>query len=159
MRIRPANIADAPLATKVIRTAFHGVAQRFGLDADNCPTHPSNCHPEWIERALQRGGRYWLLENDGQAIGCASLMPRDNRECGLERLAVLPEQQRRGHGRMLVEHVLDVARELNMRKLQAGIIAAHTELAAWYRRLGFNDEHRAHVAHLPFEVLYMARKL
>ena len=159
MRIRPADITDAPFAAKVIRTAFQDVAERFGLDADNCPTHPSNCRPEWIEKALRRGGRYWLLENSGQMVGCVSFMPRDDCECDLERLAVLTGQRCRGSGRRLVEHAVNEARELKMRKVQVGIIAAHTELAAWYRRLGFIDTRRAQIAHLPFEVLYMARKL
>ena len=79
--------------------------------------------------------------------------------CYLERLAVIPAQQRLGFGRALVDHVLDAARLLGARQVDIGIIAEHFELKEWYKKIGFVEQRKAHFPHLPFEVLFMSKTL
>jgi N-acetylglutamate synthase-like GNAT family acetyltransferase len=157
--IRPANAADISRIVEIIRTAFYGVAVRFSLTEDNCPKHPSNCKGSWIEEALEKGARYFLLEVDEISYGCVALEQDSSEVCYLERLAVIPAQQRRGYGRALVEHILYEARVLGVQQVDIGIIAAHTELKDWYRKIGFVDQKTATFPHLPFEVLFMSKTL
>ena len=42
--------------------AFRGVAERFGLTDENCPRHASNCTADWIEKDMDRGVTYFVLE-------------------------------------------------------------------------------------------------
>lgn len=51
MHIREANSRDSILSG-LIRDAFRGVAETFGLTRENCPKHPSNCTDEWIENEI-----------------------------------------------------------------------------------------------------------
>lgn len=51
MHIREANSQDSILSG-LIRDAFRGVAETFGLTRENCPKHPSNCTDEWIENEI-----------------------------------------------------------------------------------------------------------
>ena len=155
IKIRPAEKNEAPVLAGIIRQAFAGVAQRFGLTPENCPKHPSNCTDEWIANDRQRGAVYYLLEFDGAAVGCVALEKAQAGMCYLERLGVLPSQRRGGLGRRLVEHVFAMARQMDAGRLGIGIIAAQDELKTWYQTLGFVEKGVKHFEHLPFDVLFM----
>jgi N-acetylglutamate synthase-like GNAT family acetyltransferase len=157
--IRPAIIKDTPVLVRIIRNAFHEVAVRFGLNQDNCPKHPSNCKPDWIEDAMAKGVRYFILDGEGFPCGCVALEQAGPEVCYLERLAVLPDQQRRGYGRALVDYGLDTASGLGSKQVDIGIIAGQTELKEWYKKIGFVEQRKAHFPHLPFEVLFMSKTL
>ena len=88
----------------LIRASFADVAGRFDLTPENAPTHPSNCTPEWILTAMGKGVAFLLLESPQGAVGCVAVERADREVCYLERLAVLPEYRRKGHGRELVGH-------------------------------------------------------
>jgi len=157
--IRKANEADIPRMVEIIREAFYEVAVRFGLNQANCPKHPSNCKADWIQDALAKGARYFILNSEGLSCGCVALEQANPEVCYLERLGVLPAQQRRGYGRALVDRVLDEARLLGSHQVEIGIIADHTELKDWYKKIGFVDQKKATFPHLPFEVLFMSKTL
>jgi N-acetylglutamate synthase-like GNAT family acetyltransferase len=159
MVIRQANRADVPILTEVIRAAFRGVAVRFALTAETCPTHPSNRTTAWIEKELDKGVRYYIGEEGGKACGCVALERANPEACYLERLAVRPECREQGCGKALVDHVLAEARALGARRVEIGIIADQKELGAWYERLGFLPMRTARFDHLPFRVLFMSRPL
>jgi N-acetylglutamate synthase-like GNAT family acetyltransferase len=154
-----AVIADVPVLAEMIRTAFQDVAVRFGLTEANCPRHPSNCQTFWIAGALEEGVHYFVLEADGFPCGCVALEQASSEVCYLERLAVLPAQRRRGYGRALVVHAMAKAKALGVQRVDIGVIAAHTELRDWYRKLGFVDQRTADFTHLPFKVLFMKREV
>ena len=151
--------ADIPTMVQIIRKAFYDVAVRFGLTEDNCPRHPSNCKPDWIEEALTKGVRYFILDSKGLSCGCVALEQAGPEVCYLERLAVLPAKQHRGYGRALVDHALDKAGVSGAHRVDIGIIAAHNELKDWYRKIGFVEQKKATFPHLPFEVLFMSKAL
>jgi len=157
--IRDAAPADVPELVEIIRTAFRDVALRFDLTPENCPRHPSNCHQSWIEDALGKGVRYFILDAEGGSCGCVALEQASSETCYLERLAVLPTHRRRGYGRALVVHALAEARALGVKGVEIGIIAAQTELRNWYRKLGFIDQKTASFPHLPFQVLFSSKSL
>jgi N-acetylglutamate synthase-like GNAT family acetyltransferase len=154
--VRQSDTADIPRMIEIIKTAFFEVAARFGLTEANCPKHPSNCKASWIEEAMGKDARYFLLEADRLPCGCVALEQASPEVCYLERLAVIPAQQRRGYGRILVDHVLHEARVFGARQVDIGIIAAQTELKDWYKGIGFVEQKTATFPHLPFEVLFMS---
>ncbi|MBU0516964.1 MAG: hypothetical protein KJ621_19590, partial [Proteobacteria bacterium] len=81
MNIRQSWPDDAARLAALIQESFRDVAGRFGLTEDNAPTHPANCRPEWIETAMAKGVRYFVLERGGEPIGCVAL-ERAGREAG-----------------------------------------------------------------------------
>ncbi len=153
--IRRAGLGDAADLARLIACAFQEVARRFALTPGNAPTHPSNCRPEWVASDLDRGVSYFLASRDQAGLGCVALESASPEICYLERLAVHPDVQRQGLGARLVEHALAEARSLGAERVSVGIIAAHTELVEWYRRLGFLLGESRHFEHLPFEVRFM----
>lgn len=157
--IRPAAVEDANLLAALIRESFAGPAKEFGLTPENAPTHPSNCTPEWIDEALGKGVKYYLLVEDGVPCGCVAMEIPDPEFCYLERLAVLPEHRRKGFGRMLVQHVLDQAWAEGLRRVEIAIIAANTDLQRWYEKQGFVVTSTKSFPNLPFEVSFMSLDL
>lgn len=154
--IRTGTRADVDILVEVIQNSFQDVAERFGLTPQNSPTHPSNCRPEWLLREMNRDVTFYILENKGQPAGCAALEKINDEVCYLERLAVLPGERRQGFGEVLVKHVLSEARQLDVYRVQIGIIAEHTELHDWYEKLGFEDVESRKFPQLVFPVTFMA---
>jgi GNAT superfamily N-acetyltransferase len=168
--VKEAGAHEAALLAGIIRDSFRDVTERFGLTAETCPAHPSNCTEEWVTQALAKGVSYYLLTDDGRPVGCGALecvalecvaLECAALECAsgelgyLERLSVLPAHRRRGFGRALVEHVRAEAKRRGLRRLQVGIIADDARLREWYERLAFLPTGTKRFAHLPFEVLFM----
>ena len=137
-KIRICTKEDSRILAEIIRKSFQGVAERFGLTEENAPRHPSNCTVDWVQKDMERGVTYFAIENRNRVVGCVALQRANSEACYLERLAVLPNHRRRGFGKALVEHALSEAKGLGVSCVSIGIIAEHTELKDWYKRLGLS---------------------
>jgi len=157
--IRRCTQKDTGVLVDTIRESFRDVAERFGLNEENAPRHPSNCIAEWIQREMRRGVTYFILESENLVSGCVALEIASSEACYLERLGVLPNQRRHGFGKALVRHVLSEAKLLGALHVHIGIIAEDTELEAWYKRLGFIEAETKEFPHLPFRVTFMSHNL
>ena len=155
-QIRTCTRDDIHELVETIRGAFRDVAGRFGLTEENCPRHPSNCRADWIEKDMDRGVTYYVLENKNRIVGSVALELVRPGLCNLERLAVLPDQRRRGFGRALVSHVFSEAERLGCNTVRIGVIAGQEDLKDWYRGLGFVETETRDFAHLPFRVSFMS---
>jgi GNAT superfamily N-acetyltransferase len=154
-QIRKCTSEDVGVLAETIRGSFRGVAERFGLTEQNCPRHASNCTADWIENDMDRGVTYFVLESEGRAVGSVALERAKPEVCYLERLAVLPDQRKRGFGKALVSHVLSEAGALGCHRVGIGVIADQAELKDWYRGLGFVETENREFPHLPFLVTFM----
>jgi N-acetylglutamate synthase-like GNAT family acetyltransferase len=155
-KIRICTEEDAQVLAETIRKSFQDVAERFSLTQENAPRHPSNCTVDWIRKNMEDGVTYFAMENENHVVGCVALEWANTEVCYLERLAVLPDQRRRGFGKALVEHVLSEAKLLGVNYVSIGIIAEQTELKNWYRGLGFVEGENKEFPHLPFCVTFMS---
>jgi ribosomal protein S18 acetylase RimI-like enzyme len=155
MQIRDTSINDAALLAGIISESNRDVAERFGLNGDNCPKHPSLCTEDWVLADFARGERYFILEDEGSAIGCVAYENPSEGLAYLNRLSVLPGHRRRGAGEQLVRHVIDLARSSQIETISIGIIAANEELKRWYLKLGFIEGETKTFPHLPFAVCYL----
>ena len=157
--IRDATSDDVTLLTILIRNSFHDIAERFNLTPQNCPTHPSNCKTEWIESALKKGIKYYILEIKNIPCGCVALERAHSDVFYLERLSVLPQFRRNGFGEVLLNHALNEAKKLGAHRVEIGIISDHIELKEWYKKFGFFVKNETQFEHLPFKVTFMSRDL
>jgi N-acetylglutamate synthase-like GNAT family acetyltransferase len=155
-KIRICTKEDARVLAETIRKSFLDVAERFGLTQENAPNHPSNCTVDWIRKDIEGGVTYFAIENKNHVVGCVALERANAEVCYLERLAVLPDQRRRGFGKALVNHALSEAKLLGVNYVSIGIIAEQTELKDWYKGLGFVEGESKEFPHLPFRVTFMS---
>ena len=153
--IRRATPDDKALLTDLIRQSFSDVAARFSLTPENCPAHPSNYTLARIDGDFARGVVYYILAHGRQPAGCVALEIASPEICYLERLAVLPEKRKTGIGKALVDHFLARAKMRGARTVSIGTISDHSELNAWYRKIGFIEGDTKTFPHLPFSVTFM----
>ncbi len=159
MIIREANEMDVDALVTLLRDSFRDVAERFGLTVENCPMNLAFCTEQRIRSDLERGLRYYILEQDSQLCGCVALEKAGPDVCYLERLAVLPEHRKKGYGRVLVDQIFDQARRIGAEMVEIGIIAEDTELRDWYGKFGFVYKSTKRFDHLPFVVAFMSAEL
>jgi len=156
--IREATCDDADLLARLIRDGFRTVAARLGLTREICPRHPAITETPLVLELLDKGNRFFVLQEDGRACGCVGLERPDPETVHVRRLAVLPECRGRGHGRRLMEHALAEARRLGARRATLGVVGGEAALEQWYARMGFAVTERKHYDDLPFDVTFMARE-
>jgi len=159
MEIREAGRSDIHVLASLIRDSFRDVAERFDLTLENCPTHPSFCTDAWVEKDMDKGVRYFLLELEDRPCGCVAIERAGDEVCYLERLAVLPSCRRRGYGEVLVRKVEEEAKAVGALRLEIGIISTQRDLRDWYAERGFGEKGRKNFEHLPFEVTFMALEI
>lgn len=156
--MRGASPADAELLASVVQRASHDVARNFGLTLSNCPTHPSNCVPEWIEKDMRNGKKYLILETE-KPIGVVAIEKADDNAVYIGRLSVLPAGRNLGFGRRLLAAAEKEAREWGCTRVEIGIIASHSQLKNWHSKSGYTDKATAEFPHLPFNVAFMQKSL
>ncbi len=156
MTIREASAKDLTTIAMLVSESNKDIAEKFGLNADNCPKHPSFCTEAWVKSDLARGERYFILEEDSVPIACVAY---ENPSAGLaylNRLSVLPPYRNRGIGAHLVKYIIQLAQASLIQTISIGVIGEHSDLQRWYRSLGFIDGETKRFPHLPFSVKYMS---
>ena len=94
-------------------------------------------HPQ--EAILDKGGMIFFAQLDHEIVGTASLKPIGDNTYELMKLAVNKNNQGQGIGRLLVEHCLKKARELQVKKI---MLESSTKLVGairLYKKLGFQE--------------------
>lgn len=90
-----------------------------------------------IQHQIRTGKFLYIVARDeGRVIGTLRCRKR-RRYLGLSRLAVLPDYQRHGIGRRLMEWAEDEARRLGLRRLRGEVRAVMPDLLRYYRRMGY----------------------
>lgn len=159
MSIREFAAADLSTVAMLVSESNKSVAAMFGLNAENCPKHPSFCTESWVEAELARGETYFLLDEAAGPVGCVAYESAAPGRAYLNRLSVLPAHRRNGAGERLVRHVVEHARANGVETISIGVIGEYVQLQRWYNKLGFVDGDTSHFAHLPFSVKYMTLSL
>lgn len=156
MQIREAEPEDLAVIAMLVSASNKDVAVKFGLNAENCPRHPSFCTAAWVEADLARGERYFILEERSKAIGCVAYERPSEGLAYLNRLSVLPDARTRDAGAQLVQFIINLANTESVKAISIGVIGEHMDLQRWYSKLGFSPGERKRFPHLAFSVQYMA---
>ncbi len=85
----------------------------------------------------QSGGGVWLVEQDGLVRGSLGLTDEGGGLGKVRWFALESALRGRGLGRQLLGELLDLAREVGMRRLELGTFSALTTAGRMYRRAGF----------------------
>jgi diamine N-acetyltransferase len=159
MKIIPATGQDTAEIAYIVAKANKDVAEKFGLNRDNNPKHPSFYDMEWVLADFERGEEYFLYKEGDKVVGCVAFEQPDARVGYLNRLSVLPEHRGNGIGAKLVGHIFEQGRQKGVEQISIGIIAKHVVLKNWYLGLGFVENGLKEFPHLPFDVLFMKKTL
>ena len=138
--IRPADVGDAPAVARVHvetwRTAYRGL-----LPDDYLAALDEAGYAERWGRTLGAGmGRVYVAEDEGQVVGFASGGRERAGEDGfsgeLYAIYVLQTAERRGHGRRLVQAVVQGLRDLRLSDMVVWVLRDNHHARHFYERLG-----------------------
>jgi len=106
------------------------------------PDDPPHNEPSTVIAAkLAVDDLIFVAEQDGQLIG-ACIAGYDGHRGWLYSVAVLKEQRRGGSGAALVKYAIQSLKEIGCIKVNLQIRPTNTEVAAFYKALGFSVEDR-----------------
>jgi len=88
---------------------------------------------------LARGGRIFMVERDGEAVGCAALIPLSDGGYELAKMTISESARGTGLGRRLMQHCVDAARAAGAPRLYLETNSALAPALALYRSAGFRD--------------------
>lgn len=160
--IRRINQADIGECVRVIRESFLTVADEFGFTAENAPRFTAFAVTE--DRLLdqleaEHRPMAVFVDHKGKIVGYYSLALRENNECELNNLCVLPAYRHHRIGQRLLEDAFTRAREADGVKMSVGIMEENRVLRAWYERMGFVHTGTKKFDFFPFTCGYMERNL
>jgi ribosomal protein S18 acetylase RimI-like enzyme len=104
---------------------------------------PSGRHNDLrnIPSVYQAEGGFWVIVSDEKIIGAAALkiVDRANGIGEVKRMAVLPECQGKGYGRLLLDHIVEEAklRSLDIHRLDT--MKSYEKALNLYRSAGFYE--------------------
>jgi ribosomal protein S18 acetylase RimI-like enzyme len=152
---------DIRAAARILRKANEPVAQKLGFTRENAPTNPAFITAEKLKQQLSEKRDFYMMVRKNEAIGTIAIekAPENNTLYYIERLAVLPEKQGKGYGRLLVQFAFDTIRERGGTSTSVAIINENTGLKEWYSGLGFCETGTRRFDHLPFTVCFMEKAL
>jgi putative acetyltransferase len=128
-----------------IRHVVETVLREHGLDTE----------PDGIDADLEdvvasyqdRGGVFRVLVDDaGEIVGCGGLYPLTGVDAEIRKMYFLPRARGLGHGRRLLEELIARARAGGFERIVLETASRLTTAAALYRRFGFVDTTRDHLA-------------
>src|SRR5207247_2757880 len=114
----------------------NGAVVRYSVMTFNPPAFDANL-TDILGSYLERGGRFWVLVDDGRVVGTVAVVPAGRGACEVKRLYLLPAYRGRGLGRALMEQPLGWATAAGYRQIVAWSDARLTTAHGVYERMGF----------------------
>lgn len=147
MAIRTATAAEADTVRDLVHRAYRKYVAVLGRP----PLPMTADYPALIEE-----GVVWVLTQDGAIVGVLVLLDRSDHLL-LENVAVDPEHQRKGYGKVLLSFAEREARERGYDQIRLYTNALMTGNIALYRSLGYRETHREGAGE--FRRVFMAKSV
>lgn len=139
---RAATDDDVPAVVGLVQSAYRGDASRAGWTTEADLLDGQRADDAMVRALLGAPGSTVLVLDDpagGALLACCHVQVRPDGSCYVGMLAVRPDAQARGLGRVMLGAAEHRARTAGADRLEMTVIAQRAELIAWYQRLGFAD--------------------
>src|SRR5215471_8770759 len=130
--IRRAEMQDVAAIKRIVRAAYEKYISRIG----KLPAPMTDDYDGQVA-----SGNVWVLELHGDLLGLVVLDPKPAYML-IDNVAVIPEKQRSGLGRMLLAFAETTARERGYVEAQLYTNESMHENLAWYTKLGYQETSR-----------------
>lgn len=149
--VRIASPADLVSVREIATTTWHdtygGLFKRATIDA-----FIRRAYSDYRILAAVNDGGLWVLEEDGHVVGYERLSMRG--DVGyVGAIYVLPEAQRHGHGRRLLDTARPWFAARGAKEIRLTVAEQNAAARAFYRRLGFEEREtvRSHLLGEPLQ--------
>ena len=155
--IREVKRDELSACADLIRKSFLTVAEEFGFTKENAPrfTAFSTTEERLIWHMDNERRLMFVDEENGILCGYYSLLLRDNGECELGNLSVLPDFRHRGIGGSLLRHSIETARKNSCTIMRLSIVEENSALRKWYECNGAIHAGTEKYDFFPFTCGYM----
>ncbi len=142
LTLRPATTADIPLIREL---CFQVWPQTY---APMLPAAQIDFMLEWmyspqsLQQQMQSGVTYLLCYDNDRPAGFAAWQDQAGGKCKLEKLYVLPDQQGKGSGRFLLDHIAGTAAARGCKCIQLQVNRKNNA-KRFYEKYGFFVAHEA----------------
>ena len=159
--IRNVRKEDLPECVQVIRRSHQTIADEFGFTKENAPRYVAFATDEnrLIWHMDQEHRLMFVDEENGVIRGYYSLLLKQEGECELSNLSVLPEYRHHGIGAELFKHAIRTAREHHCSVMCWSIVEENTILRKWYEKNGAVHTGTEKYDFFPFTCGYMRIQL
>jgi GNAT superfamily N-acetyltransferase len=158
--LREATIDDARTIASLIRRSFSRQVDILEIRRSECPEYVGFETAEAVRGRMRRGGRVLVAELAGRLVGTVTYSLAGKSPKGdIGRLAVLPEHRGRGLGRVLMGAAEAALGQMGVVVVEVSIVAKFHRLRSYYETLGYTATRRQRFDALPFEVLFMEKRI
>ena len=155
--IRKIRREEVPACVRIIRNSHQTVADAFGITVENAPRYVAFATDEnrllWHMDSEHR--LMFVEEENGILRGYYSLLLKEDHECELGNLSVLPEYRHRGIGTALLQHAIRIARAQDCSTMRLSIVEENSILRRWYEQNGAIHTGTEKFDFFPFTCGYM----
>lgn len=152
--VKPSGLSEC---LEIIHRSFAPVAERFHHTEINCPTHAAFIPLERLIFESQNGVDMLCICEGEKAIGFVGLDKRES-ELMIDHLCILPEKQGSGYGQKLMEHAFEWASQMGYTRISLNINDADKKLKDFFIKMGFKEDCKREISHLPFTLCFMIRE-
>jgi ribosomal protein S18 acetylase RimI-like enzyme len=140
VRVSSATTTDAVALADLINSAYRAQGQAAGWTHEVGLLAGSRTDTASISAVIAKGEATVLLlrrGTDAKLLGCISVEPMDATRGYISMLAIDPEQQACGHGRLLLAEAETFAYAQGAEYARMTVIQQRQTLIAWYERRGY----------------------
>ena len=137
--VRPANNRDC----QAVQDLVFGVLREYNLELDLTGTDKDLSDIE--THYIRRGGVFEVLEDkNGVLMGTVGLYPIDAETIELRKMYFAKELRGKGFGKMVLERMIEKARELKYKKIYLETASVLREAIGLYEKFGFQPTAEKH---------------
>lgn len=120
------------------RPAIHALLEEH-LQSMFSLSPPESCHALDLERLREPGITFWSAWEDSLLLGCGALKELEPGHGEIKSMRTPAALRRRGAGRAILAHIIEVARERNYRRLslETGAMEEFKPAQRLYESFGF----------------------
>jgi len=145
--IRVASLADAGSVSEIVDSEYRSYIPRMGKP-------PGPMLDDYAKRIAD--GQVWVMDTTDGIVGILVLEESPDRFL-LDNIAVAPNRQGKGHGRVLLDFAEARAMQRGWQEIRLYTNASMTENIALYRKIGYVET--ARVNEKGFDRVYMTKRL
>ena len=136
-RILSVKEEDLPSCVDTIRAAFKENAEKYGFTRENYPTSGAFIELEDLLRAKARGVHMYAAWVGSRIVGYVQLEKKPDKVYSFQKFAVLPECQKLGVGRRLIDFCRNKATIYGADKITLLMVYENEYLRNFYETNGF----------------------
>ena len=157
MNLRPMEVRDNPAVAQLIRASL----EEFGLDKPGTVYFDSHLDHLADYYQHQERAAYFILEDEGQLVGCGGFAPVSDKIAELQKLYVTKNSRGKGYSSRLIKRIIQEARLAGYEQLYLETSTELTTAVAIYQHYGFTalQEPLSNAAGHPAMNIWMIKSL